>query len=189
MKAKKTARALFNGIILVLMLVLAGTVAFAEEPENTDTCDPFESYAPLVIQKLWDDGLDTSKRPEEIQVKVKVYEQVDQYEWKYINKIFTLSEKGFGKRSKLELYKVQRRGGMGIITFKVNPKSGSVVGAAVVGERNSLVVLTSQNKIIRTTLDGIRTISRNTQGVKVVALNEGAYVVGFDLVETTEAEE
>lgn len=105
------------------------------------------------------------------------------------SEIFTLSEKGFGKRSKLELYKVQKRGGMGIITFKVNPKSGSVVGAAVVGERNSLVVLTSQNKIIRTTLDGIRTISRNTQGVKVVSLNEGAYVVGFDLVDTTEDEE
>lgn len=95
--------------------------------------------------------------------------------------IFTLSENGYGKRTKLDLYRLQGRAGKGIITFKVTPKTGDVMGAAVVGDSNSLVLLTSTNKILRTSIDSIRIISRNTQGVKIVSLPEDASVVGFDL--------
>lgn len=72
MRAKKTGRALLNGVILILMVMLAGTVAFAEEPEDPEgtECAPFTSYAPMIFQKVWDDGLDPSKRPDEITIKV-----------------------------------------------------------------------------------------------------------------------
>ncbi|MGL4722416.1 MAG: DNA gyrase subunit A [Desulfovibrionaceae bacterium] len=96
--------------------------------------------------------------------------------------ILTLSCKGYGKRTKLGLYRLQGRGGKGIITFKVTPKTGNVMGAAIIGENTALVLLTSINKILRTNLDGIRSIGRNTQGVRIVALDESASVVGFDLV-------
>lgn len=73
MRAKKTGRALLNGVILILMVMLAGTVAFAEEPEDPEgtECAPFTSYAPMIFQKVWDDGLDPSKRPDEITIKVR----------------------------------------------------------------------------------------------------------------------
>ncbi|MDE7469267.1 MAG: DNA gyrase subunit A [Desulfovibrionaceae bacterium] len=96
--------------------------------------------------------------------------------------MFTLSENGYGKRTKLELYRLQGRAGKGIITFKVTPKTGDVMGSAVVGDSNSLVLLTSTNKILRTGIDSIRIISRNTQGVRIVSLPANAVVVGFDLV-------
>lgn len=103
--------------------------------------------------------------------------------------MFTLSENGYGKRTRLELYRLQGRAGKGIITFKVTPKTGDVMGSAVVGEANSLVLLTSTNKILRTGIDSIRIISRNTQGVKIVSLPDDAVVVGFDLVYNEEVEQ
>ena len=100
--------------------------------------------------------------------------------------VMTVSELGYGKRSKLQLYRVQTRGGKGIINFKVTPKTGKVIGAMPVTDDDCLVLLTSGNKIIRTGVDDVRTVGRATQGVRLVSLDEGSTVVGFDAVNERE---
>ncbi|MDD6087957.1 MAG: DNA gyrase subunit A [Desulfovibrionaceae bacterium] len=94
--------------------------------------------------------------------------------------ILTLCAHGYGKRSRAELYRPQSRGGLGIINFKVTAKTGPVVGSMPVNDDQGLVVLTSSNKIVRTGVDEIRSIGRSTQGVRIVNVEDGAHVVGFD---------
>lgn len=96
--------------------------------------------------------------------------------------IMTVSRNGYGKRTKLELYRVQSRGGKGIINFKVTPKTGEVIGAMTVAESDALILLTSTNKIIRIAVDDVRSVGRATQGVRLVSLDGEAYVVGFDRI-------
>lgn len=100
--------------------------------------------------------------------------------------IMTLSALGFGKRTNVDLYRVQSRGGKGIINFKVTPKTGPVVGAMPVRDDQALVLLTSNNKIIRMGIDEVRSVGRATIGVRLVKLDEGARVVGFDTVDNGE---
>ena len=102
--------------------------------------------------------------------------------------IMTVSRNGYGKRTKLELYRVQSRGGKGIINFKVTPKTGEVIGAMTVGENDALILLTSTNKIIRIAVDDVRSVGRATQGVRLVALDDDAFVVGFDRIDETNGE-
>jgi len=97
--------------------------------------------------------------------------------------IMTVSRNGYGKRTKLELYRVQSRGGMGIINFKVTPKTGDVLGAVTVAGADALILLTSTNKIIRISVEEVRSVGRATQGVRLVALDDGATVVGFDAID------
>jgi DNA gyrase subunit A len=99
------------------------------------------------------------------------------------SEIMTVSRKGYGKRTKLELYRVQSRGGKGIINFKVTLKTGEVIGAMTVAETDALILLTSTNKIIRIAVDDVRSVGRATQGVRLVALDEDAFVVGFDRID------
>lgn len=103
--------------------------------------------------------------------------------------IMTVSRNGYGKRTKLDLYRSQARGGKGIINFKVTPKTGPVIGAMPVTDYDALVLLTSTNKIIRMSIDEVRSVGRATQGVRLVRLDEGAYVVGFDRIDEREEQE
>ena len=96
--------------------------------------------------------------------------------------IMTISALGFGKRTNVDLYRVQSRGGKGIINFKVTPKTGPVIGAKSVLDDEALVLLTSTNMIIRMGVDEIRSVGRATIGVRLVKLDDGARVVGFDTV-------
>ena len=98
-------------------------------------------------------------------------------------KIMTISSLGYGKRTKVDLYRLQSRGGIGLINFKASPKTGPVIGAMPVSDTDSLVLLTSTNKIIRLGVEDIRSIGRATMGVRLVKLDEGATVAGFDKVE------
>lgn len=99
--------------------------------------------------------------------------------------IMTVSTLGYGKRTSIDLYRVQTRGGKGIINFKVTQKTGLVIGAKPVSDDNALVLLTSTNKIIRMSIDEVRSAGRATMGVRLVKLDDGAYVVGFDTVDGT----
>ncbi len=103
--------------------------------------------------------------------------------------IMSVSALGYGKRTKYELYRVQSRGGVGIINFKVSPKTGNVVGCMPVSDLNSLVLLTSTNKIIRLGVEEIRSAGRVTMGVRLVRLDSDAKVVGFDTVLAEKDEE
>lgn len=97
--------------------------------------------------------------------------------------IMTVSEKGYGKRTRLELYRIQSRGGKGVINFKVTNKTGSVIGAMEVLDSDALLLLTSTNKIIRIAVKEINSIGRATQGVRLVSIDEGGHVVSFDRID------
>ena len=97
--------------------------------------------------------------------------------------IMSISSNGYGKRTRVDLYRIQSRGGKGILNFKVTAKTGNVIGAMPVREEDGLVLLTSANKVVRIGVDEIRSTGRVTQGVMLVRLDNNAFVVGFDRVD------
>ena len=96
--------------------------------------------------------------------------------------IMSISANGFGKRTNVNLYRLQSRGGKGIINFRVTGKTGPVVGAMPVRDNDGLVLLTSANKIVRIGVDDVRSKGRATMGVMLVRLDDGARVVAFDRI-------
>jgi DNA gyrase subunit A len=103
--------------------------------------------------------------------------------------ILTVSENGFGKRTEMEEYRLQSRGGKGIITMKATDKTGRVVGVQQVTEDDQLMLVTNKGKIIRLRIKDIRVIGRNTQGVHLIDLEEGERVVSLARVAEKEEEE
>ena len=101
-------------------------------------------------------------------------------EYDQTTEIMSISANGYGKRTRVDLYRMQTRGGKGIINFKVTAKTGPVVGAMPVRDNDGLIMLTSANKIVRIGVDDVRSKGRATMGVMLVRLDEGARVVGFD---------
>jgi DNA gyrase subunit A len=91
--------------------------------------------------------------------------------------LLVVSEKGYGKRSELSDYRVQHRGGKGIITLKKTDKTGSIVALKEVQPEDELMMITRNGVIIRSPVEGIRVIGRNTQGVRVMNLDDGDLVV------------
>ena len=102
--------------------------------------------------------------------------------------LLVVSEYGMGKRSKASDYRVQRRGGKGIITLKRTEKTGSIVALKEVLPEDELMMITRHGVIIRVPVDGIRVIGRNTQGVKVMNLDSGDTVVDVARVVNEEGE-
>ena len=92
--------------------------------------------------------------------------------------LFTVSQNGYGKRTSIDEYPVQKRGGKGVISIKTTQRNGLVVSILLVEEDNDLMLMTSNGKIIRMPIKGISVISRNTQGVKVMGMEIGERVVG-----------
>ncbi len=90
--------------------------------------------------------------------------------------LLVASERGIGKRTAFEEYRIQTRGGKGIITMKTTEKTGKVVGALVVREEDELMVMTSAGQSVRLKVNGVRPTSRNTQGVKLMNLKEGEII-------------
>ncbi len=91
--------------------------------------------------------------------------------------ILTVSENGFGKRTPLDDYREQNRGGQGIITIKTTERNGQVVGILQVSDGDEIMLITSGGKMIRTRVAEIPTMSRNTQGVRLMEPSEGERVV------------
>ena len=104
--------------------------------------------------------------------------------------ILTVSENGYGKRTEMDEYRLQSRGGKGIITMKTTDKTGCVVGVQQVTDDDQLMLVTNTGKIIRLRVHDIRVIGRNTQGVRLIDLEEGERVVSLArLAEQEEDEE
>ena len=91
--------------------------------------------------------------------------------------ILTVTEEGFGKRTEFSAYRKQSRGGKGIINIKTTKRNGNVVSVKTVNDRDELILITAQGMVVRTATSEIRTISRNTQGVRLVSLKPGDKVV------------
>ena len=87
--------------------------------------------------------------------------------------LLVAGENGIGKRTAFDEYRVQSRGGKGIITMKTTEKTGAVVGALTVQEQDEIMLITFSGQMVRTPVAPIREAGRNTQGVKLVNLDEG----------------
>lgn len=92
--------------------------------------------------------------------------------------LFTATENGYGKRTSIEEYSLQKRGGKGVITIKTSERNGLVVAILLVGEDDELMLMTDIGKLIRISVKGISVISRNTQGVKLMGLEPTERVIG-----------
>ncbi len=92
--------------------------------------------------------------------------------------LFAATENGFGKRTSIDEYPLQRRGGKGVITIKTTERNGLVVGILLVDENDDLMLMTASGKLIRISVGGISVISRNTQGVKLIEMSPGEKVAG-----------
>ena len=97
--------------------------------------------------------------------------------------LMCIAENGYGKKTSFEEYRAQSRGGKGIITMKTSERNGLVVGAHAVREHDALMIITEKGQMIRMPIDGVRVIGRNTQGVRLINLDEGDKVVSATTVE------
>ena len=93
--------------------------------------------------------------------------------------LLTVSENGYGKRTNLDEYRVQSRGGLGIINIHTTDRNGRVVGIADVRDEDELMLITQQGKVLRTVARDIRTIGRATQGVRLIGVDEDDRVVSI----------
>jgi DNA gyrase subunit A len=100
--------------------------------------------------------------------------------------ILSLGEKGFGKRTPLEDYRLTARGGKGVINMKTTNKTGNVVAILSVREDSDIVIVTQSGKIIRIEANTIRQVGRSSQGVRLVSLEEGDQVAAASVVPDTE---
>jgi len=85
--------------------------------------------------------------------------------------LMVVTDKGFGKRSKLEDYRVTRRGGKGIITIKASDKNGKLISILEVEDRDELVIITNKGMVIKQSVKELRVMGRATQGVRLIKLN------------------
>jgi DNA gyrase subunit A len=86
--------------------------------------------------------------------------------------LLVAGENGIGKRTAFDEYRIQSRGGKGIITMKTNEKTGGVAGALTVKDDNDIMLITVGGQMVRTSVKDIRETGRNTQGVKLINLTE-----------------
>ena len=93
------------------------------------------------------------------------------------SQVLAISENGYGKRTPLEEYRPQRRGGRGIITMRTTDKTGKLVALKMVDEDDDLMIINSEGIIIRIGAKQISTMSRNTQGVTLMRVEEGMNVI------------
>jgi DNA gyrase subunit A len=103
--------------------------------------------------------------------------------------ILTVTEKGYGKRSPVDAYRLQGRGGKGIINIKCTPKRGNVIGMLQVTETDDIVMIASSGKILRMAVANIKVIGRNTQGVALQWLSDDDKMVAVARVLESGAEE
>jgi DNA gyrase subunit A len=93
--------------------------------------------------------------------------------------ILTVTENGYGKRTPLDDYRVQRRGGQGIITIRTSARNGEVVGVAQVIDDDQVMLITNGGKVLRCRVSGISTMGRATQGVRLMGMGEGEKIVSL----------
>ena len=105
--------------------------------------------------------------------------------------VLVVSSKGFGKRSKLEEYREQKRGGKGVFTLKANSKTGKLISIMEVVDDDDLMIITDTGIMIRQSIDKLNIIGRNTQGVKLLRLDDSSSIASVTKVikEDEEVEE
>ena len=103
--------------------------------------------------------------------------------------LLVATENGFGKRTELDEYKVQTRGGKGILTYRVTEKTGKIAGMKLVSEKDEIMLISMDGTIIRLNVSEISILGRATQGVTLMRMNEGNSVVSIARIINEENEE
>jgi DNA gyrase subunit A len=103
--------------------------------------------------------------------------------------IVTATENGYGKLTPIEEHPVQGRGGQGVICIQTTERNGRLVGALQVVPDDELMLITSTGTLVRTPVGDISTMGRNTQGVRLIRLDEGDRLVGISRVEAMPGDE
>ncbi|MFQ5659197.1 MAG: DNA gyrase subunit A [Gammaproteobacteria bacterium] len=96
--------------------------------------------------------------------------------------VLTATANGYGKRTTVDDYPVQTRGGQGVISIQTNERNGKVVGAEIVNDTEEIMLISDQGTLIRTPVKGVSVVGRNTQGVRLVTLNEDEHLAGLERV-------
>lgn len=103
--------------------------------------------------------------------------------------VLAISENGYGKRSMVDDYREQSRGGKGVLTLKITPKTGNLIALKEVTDQDDLMIITERGKVIRMSCSAIRTMGRNTQGVRIMRLDtDGAIAAVTRVVNEEEVE-
>ena len=100
--------------------------------------------------------------------------------------LLAITENGFGKRTELDEYRVQLRGGRGVITYKITPKTGELVGVKIADDSQDVMLITDTGTIIRMNVKEISILGRSTQGVTLMRTNDGGKVVSIEIVDNDE---
>ena len=99
--------------------------------------------------------------------------------------ILTATENGYGKRTRVDEFSPQGRGGMGVIAIQTSERNGRAVGAVQVAEGNQIMLITDGGTLVRTPVAQVSIVGRNTQGVTLIRLNEGEKLVQVAPILTT----
>ena len=97
--------------------------------------------------------------------------------------LLAITENGFGKRTELEEYRIQTRGGKGVITYKVTPKTGNIVGIKITTDDDDIMMITDKGTVIRIKASDVSVLGRNTQGVTLMRTNDGGKVVSIETIQ------
>lgn len=103
--------------------------------------------------------------------------------------LLAITENGFGKRTEVDEYRVQIRGGKGVITYKITPKTGDIVGVRIANEDDDVMMITDKGTIIRLKVKEVSVLGRATQGVTLMRTNDGGKVVSIETIEPEETKE
>ncbi|BAZ94564.1 DNA gyrase subunit A [Thiohalobacter sp. COW1] len=103
--------------------------------------------------------------------------------------VLSATEHGYGKRTPIDEYPVHGRGGQGVISVQTNERNGAVVGAKLVSETDEVMLITNMGTLVRTRVDEISRMGRNTQGVRLIRVGEDEKLVGIDAIAEAEEDE
>jgi len=103
--------------------------------------------------------------------------------------ILTATENGYGKRTPVDDYPRHGRGGQGVISIQTTARNGDVTGAELVGGEDEVMLITNSGTLVRTRVDEISIMGRNTQGVKLISLGEGEKLSGIERIENIQADD
>lgn len=107
----------------------------------------------------------------------------------YDSALFSVTENGYGKKTSFDDFRLQSRGGKGLYAYKVTEKTGKITGIRAVNDENDIMLITSGGILIRMHADEISTLSRHTQGVRVMRTGDGITVMGLAACERDDEEE
>jgi DNA gyrase subunit A len=97
--------------------------------------------------------------------------------------VLNVTENGFGKRTEVEKFRLQSRGGQGVIAIQTSERNGAVVGAVLVNDNDEIMLITDGGTLVRTRVSGISVVGRNAQGVTIIRTDDNEKVIGVDKIE------